>query len=192
MPSDFEFLLYEIRTDFINVSEAIADCPSSFLPIPLGAPLCTTSDSLRAASNSLRAASAADAAASLSAASLFAFSKSEARASALRNSSLRALLSFSNPICTRRSSLAVCSAFLCVVRAAVTSVLARLRSAFTLAHANCTPLLEEKDLKNDRLKNYFFWTFATHMTQIPPQKYNFTQFAAFFHFLFFKINYYFV
>ena len=25
-----------------------------------------------------------------------------------------------------------------------------------LAHANCTPLLEEKDLKNDRLKNYFF------------------------------------
>ena len=62
----------------------------------------------------------------------------------------------------------------------------------SLAHANCTPLLEEKDLKNDRLKNYFFWTFATHMTQIPPKKYNFTQFAAFFHFLFFKINYYFV
>ena len=61
-----------------------------------------------------------------------------------------------------------------------------------LAHANCTPLLEEKDLKNDRLKNYLFWTFATHMTQIPPKKYNFTQFAAFFHFLFFKINYYFV
>ena len=61
-----------------------------------------------------------------------------------------------------------------------------------LAHANCTPLLEEKDLKNDRLKNHFFWTFATHMTQIPPKKYNFTQFAAFFHFLFFKINYYFV
>ena len=51
----------------------------------------------------------------------------------LRNSSLRALRSFSNPICTRRSSLAVCSAFLCVVRAAVTSVLARLRSAFTAA-----------------------------------------------------------
>ena len=61
-----------------------------------------------------------------------------------------------------------------------------------LAHANCTPLLEEKDPKNDRLKNYFFWTFATHMTQIPPKKNNFTQFAAFFHFLFFKINYYFV
>ena len=61
-----------------------------------------------------------------------------------------------------------------------------------LAHANCTPLLEEKDLKNDRLKNYFFWTFATHMTQIPPKKYNFTQFGAFFHFLFFKINNYFV
>ena len=61
-----------------------------------------------------------------------------------------------------------------------------------LARANCTPLLEEKDLKNDRLKNYFFWTFATHMTQIPPKKYNFNQFAAFFHFLFFKINYYFV
>ena len=51
-----------------------------------------------------------------------------------------------------------------------------------LAHANCTPLLEEKDLKNDRLKNYFPWTFATHMTQIPPKKYNFTQFAAFFSF----------
>ena len=54
------------------------------------------------------------------------------------------------------------------------------------------PLLEEKDLKNDCPKNYFFWTFATHMTQIPPKKYNFTQFAAFFHFLFIKINYYFV
>ena len=133
MPSNIEFLLYEIRTHFINVSKPIADCPSPFLPIPLGAPLCTTSDSLRAASNSLRAASAADAAASLSAASLFAFSKSEARAFALRNSSLRDLRSFSNPICTRRSSLAVCSAFLCVVRAAVTSVLARLRSAFTAA-----------------------------------------------------------
>ena len=133
MPSNIEFLLYEIRTDFINVSKAIADCPSPFLPIPLGAPLCTTSDCLRAASNSLRAASAADAAASLSAASFFAFSKSEALAFALRNSSLRALHSFSNPICTRRSSLAVYSALLCVVRAAVTSVLARLRSAFTAA-----------------------------------------------------------
>ena len=54
------------------------------------------------------------------------------------------------------------------------------------------PLLEEKDLKNDRPKNYFFWTFAAHMTQIPPKKYNFTQFAAFFHFLFIEINYYFV
>ena len=54
------------------------------------------------------------------------------------------------------------------------------------------PLLEEKDLKNDSPKKYFFWTFATHMTQIPPKKYNFTQFAAFFHFLFIKINYYFV
>ena len=65
-------------------------------------------------------------------------------------------------------------------------------SGYVLAHANCNPLFEEKDLKNDRLKNYFFWTFATHMTQIPPKKYNFTRFAAFFHFLFFKINYYFV
>ena len=54
------------------------------------------------------------------------------------------------------------------------------------------PLLEEKDLKNDRPNNYFFWTFATHMAQIPPKKYNFTQFAAFFHFLLIKINYYFV
>ena len=90
------------------------------------APLCTTSDSLRAAS-------AADAAASLSAASLLAFSKSQERAFALRNSSLRALRSFSNPNCTRQSSLAFCWAFLCVVRAAVTSVLARLRSAFTAA-----------------------------------------------------------
>ena len=61
-----------------------------------------------------------------------------------------------------------------------------------LAHANCTPLLEEKDLKNDRLKNYFFRTFATNMTQKPPKKYSFTQFAAFFHFLFFEINHYFV
>ena len=41
-------------------------------------------------------------------------------------------------------------------------------------------------------KTIFFWTFAAHMTQIPPKKYNFTQFAAFFHFLFIKINYYFV
>ena len=30
------------------------------------------------------------------------------------------------------------------------------------------------------------------MTQIAPKKYNLTQFAAFFHFLFIKINYYFV
>ena len=30
------------------------------------------------------------------------------------------------------------------------------------------------------------------MTQIPPKNYNFTQFAAFFHFLFIRINYYFV
>ena len=54
------------------------------------------------------------------------------------------------------------------------------------------PLLEEKDLKNDRPNNYFFWTFATHMAQMPPKKYNFTQFAAFFDFLLIKINYYFV
>ena len=51
---------------------------------------------------------------------------------------------------------------------------------------------EERDLKNDRPKNYFSWTFAAHVTQIPPKKYNFTQFAAFLHFLFIKINYYFV
>ena len=30
------------------------------------------------------------------------------------------------------------------------------------------------------------------MAQMPPKKYNFTQFAAFFHFLLIKINYYFV
>ena len=54
------------------------------------------------------------------------------------------------------------------------------------------PLLEEKDLKNDRPKNYFVWTFAAHMTQILPKKYNFTQFAVFFHFLFIKVNSYFV
>ena len=41
-------------------------------------------------------------------------------------------------------------------------------------------------------KTIFFWTFAAHLTQIPPKKYSFTQFAAFFHFLFIKINYYFV
>ena len=54
------------------------------------------------------------------------------------------------------------------------------------------PLLEEKDLKNDRPKTFFFWTLEAHMNQIPPKKHNFTQFAAFFHFLFIKINYYFV
>ena len=54
------------------------------------------------------------------------------------------------------------------------------------------PLLEEKDLKNDGPKNCSFWTFAAHMTQIPPNKYNFNQFAAFFHFMFIKINYFFV
>ena len=54
------------------------------------------------------------------------------------------------------------------------------------------PLLEEKDLKNDCPKNFFFPTFAAHMTQIPPKKCNFTEFAAFFHFLFIEINYYFV
>ena len=31
------------------------------------------------------------------------------------------------------------------------------------------PLLEEKDLKNDRRKKYFFSTFAAHMTQIPTK-----------------------
>ena len=41
-------------------------------------------------------------------------------------------------------------------------------------------LLEEKDPKNDSPKNYFFWTFAANMTQVPPKKYNFTQFAAYF------------
>ena len=64
--------------------------------------------------------------------------------------------------------------------------------AHSLSPRKLHPLLEEKDLKNDRPKNYFFWTFAAHMTQIPPKKYNCTQFAAFFHFLFIKINYYFV
>ena len=41
-------------------------------------------------------------------------------------------------------------------------------------------------------KTSFFWRFAAHMTQIPPKKYNFTQFAAFFHCLLIEINYYFV
>ena len=54
------------------------------------------------------------------------------------------------------------------------------------------PLLEEEEPQNDRTKNYSFWTFATHMTQTPPKKYDFIQFAAFFQSLFTKINYYFV
>uniref|UniRef100_A0A7S4GGH6 Uncharacterized protein n=1 Tax=Eutreptiella gymnastica TaxID=73025 RepID=A0A7S4GGH6_9EUGL len=62
----------------------------------------------------------------------------------------------------------------------------------TLSPRKLHPLLEEKDPKNDRPENYFFWTFAAHMTEIPPKKYNFTQFAAFFHFLFIQINCYFV
>ena len=66
------------------------------------------------------------------------------------------------------------------------------RAAACLSPRKLHPLLEEKDLKNDRPNNYFFWTFATHMAQMPPKKYNFTQFAAFFHFLLIKINYYFV
>ena len=49
-------------------------------------------------------------------------------------------------------------------------------------------LLEQEDQKSDSPKNYSFWTFAAHMTQIPPKRYNFTQFAAFFKFLFFEIN----
>ena len=65
-------------------------------------------------------------------------------------------------------------------------------SFLNLSPRKLHPLLEEKDLKNDRPNNYFFWTFATHMAQMPPKKYNFTQFAAFFHFLLIKINYYFV
>ena len=66
------------------------------------------------------------------------------------------------------------------------------QGALPLSPRKLHPLLEEKDLKNDRPNNYFFWTFATHMAQMPPKKYNFTQFAAFFHFLLIKINYYFV
>ena len=31
-----------------------------------------------------------------------------------------------------------------------------------LAHANCTPLLEEKDLKNDHLKNFLLDICNTH------------------------------
>ena len=54
------------------------------------------------------------------------------------------------------------------------------------------PLLEEEEPKNDSPKNYSFWTFATHMTQTPPNKYDSTQFAAFFQFLSTKINEYFV
>ena len=54
------------------------------------------------------------------------------------------------------------------------------------------PVLEEEDPKNDSPKNYSFWTFATHMTQTPPKKYDFIQFATFFESLFTKINYYFV
>ena len=65
-------------------------------------------------------------------------------------------------------------------------------SSLSLSPRKLHPLLEEKDLKNDRPNNYFFWTFATHMAQMPPKKYNFTQFTAFFHFLLIKINYYFV
>ena len=64
--------------------------------------------------------------------------------------------------------------------------------SYCLSPRKLHPLLEEKDLKNDRPNNYFFWTFATHMAQMPPKKYNFTQFAAFFHFLLIQINYYFV
>ena len=54
------------------------------------------------------------------------------------------------------------------------------------------PLWKQKDPKNHSPKNYSLWTFAAHMTQIQPKKYNFTQFAALFHFLFTKINCYFV
>ena len=40
---------------------------------------------------------------------------------------------------------------------------------YNLSPHKLHPLLEEKDLKNDRPKNYFLWTFAAHMTQIPPK-----------------------
>ena len=68
----------------------------------------------------------------------------------------------------------------------------RCKQPYFLSPRKLHPLLEEKDLKNDRPKNYFFWTFAAHMTQIPPKKYKFTQLAAFFHFLLIEKNYYFV
>ena len=45
---------------------------------------------------------------------------------------------------------------------------------YILSPRKLHPLLEEKDPKNDSPKNYSFWTFAAHTTQIPPKKYNFT------------------
>ena len=56
----------------------------------------------------------------------------------------------------------------------------------TLSPRKLHPRLEEKDPKNDCPKNHSFWTFAAHMTQILPKKFNFTHFAAFFHFCLFK------
>ena len=64
--------------------------------------------------------------------------------------------------------------------------------SLSLGPRNLHPLLEEKDPKNESPKNYSFWTFAVHMTQKTPKEYKFIQFAAFFHLLFTKRNYFFV
>ena len=61
-----------------------------------------------------------------------------------------------------------------------------------LSPRKLNPLLEEEDPKPDSPKKDSFWTFARHMTEAPPKKYDFIQFSAFFQFLFTKINYYFV
>ena len=67
-----------------------------------------------------------------------------------------------------------------------------LRRFLQLSPRKLHPLLEEEDPENDSPKNYSFRTFATHMTQTGPKKYDFIQFAAFYEFLFTEINYYFV
>ena len=52
-----------------------------------------------------------------------------------------------------------------------------------LAHTNCTPFWKGRTRK-------IFRTFAARMNQTSQKKYVFTQFAAFFKFMFTKINYY--
>ena len=93
---------------------------------------------------------------------------------------------YTNPTCALRAPFASHTFHLSFDLCRAKKVSSRSPNEHSLSPRKLHLLLEEKDLKSHSQKNSSFWTFAAHMTQIPPKKYNLPNLLLFFTFCLLK------